>query len=168
MIWEIELPAERVARTPWSNPSHLSHAFRKLHSIGVSSTKHGVISFLDWISNRSCGDLLAGNTALTEVVLLSSEHCSHVLHAAGTGSPSPLSLGGVVVSTELATAGLSETGTGTTLLLSVPILSTCYSGKSMWLSSAATLSGGSSCLNENNDNVRDIRDVTVDNLPLLV
>ena len=124
----------------------MSHAFRKLHTSGFSSIKSGVISFLVWISNRSCGDLLVGDAALTEAVLLSSEHGSHVAHAAGAGCPSPLCLGGLVVSAEFATAGLSKTGTSATLLLSVPVLSTCYSGKSMRLGSASTLSGSSSCL----------------------
>ena len=96
-----------------------------------------------------------GNAALTEVVLLSSEHCSHVLHAAGAWGPSPLCLGSVIVSAELATTVGTETGPGITRLLSVEVLGSCYSGESMRFSSASTLSGGSSSLHtEGCDNVR--------------
>ena len=128
---------------------YFSHAFRKLHTSGFSSIKSGVISFLDRISNRPSSrcDLLVGDAALTEVVLLSSEHCSHVLHAAGTWGPSPLGLGGVVVSAELATVVGAETGTRVTRLLSVEVLGSCYSGKSMIFGPATTLSGCSSSLN---------------------
>ena len=82
------------------------------------------------VGSSSC-DLLVGDAALTEAVLLSSEHCSHVAHAAGAWGSSSFSLGGLVVSAEFATVVGTETGTSASLLLSVPVLSTGYSRHSM-------------------------------------